>query len=135
MAGTTMVEIQCPHCEEDVELEDGVFGLFDCPHCDEEFDWRRDEDSSTALKQLFVGFFSPIGFLILAMIFHESYDSVIYLCGLSFISAIFMIIKGYLAGDKWTWKPLLYVLLLTPLLLIVYAVAYMIIVQPFVSGV
>jgi len=26
-----MVEIQCPHCEEDVELEDGVFGLFDCP--------------------------------------------------------------------------------------------------------
>jgi hypothetical protein len=34
-----MVVIQCPHCEEDVELKDGAFGLFDCPHCDEEFSW------------------------------------------------------------------------------------------------
>ena len=34
-----MVEIQCPHCEEDVELEDGASGLFDCPHCDEDFSW------------------------------------------------------------------------------------------------
>ncbi len=34
-----MVEIQCPHCDEDIELEDGVSGLFDCPHCDEEFSW------------------------------------------------------------------------------------------------
>lgn len=41
-----MVEIQCPHCEEDIELEDGVFGLFDCPHCDEEFSWEDDEDIS-----------------------------------------------------------------------------------------
>jgi len=34
-----MVVIQCPHCEEDIELEDGTFGLFDCPHCDEDFSW------------------------------------------------------------------------------------------------
>jgi len=34
-----MVEIQCPHCEEDIELEDGISGLFDCPHCDKEFSW------------------------------------------------------------------------------------------------
>ena len=39
-----MVEIQCPHCDEDIELEDDVFGLFDCPHCDEEFIWEDDED-------------------------------------------------------------------------------------------
>jgi len=39
MTGTTMVGIQCPNCEEDVGLEDGVSGLFDCPHCDEEFSW------------------------------------------------------------------------------------------------
>ncbi|MBT6972677.1 MAG: hypothetical protein HOA04_06205 [Euryarchaeota archaeon] len=44
MTGTTMVEIQCPHCEEDIELEDGVFGLFDCPHCNNEFEF---EDDST----------------------------------------------------------------------------------------
>ena len=36
-----MVVIQCPHCREDVELEDGVFGLFACPYCDEEFDYDR----------------------------------------------------------------------------------------------
>ena len=39
-----MVEIQCPHCDEDVELENDVFGLFDCPHCDEEFAWEDDSD-------------------------------------------------------------------------------------------
>ena len=38
-----MVEIQCPHCNEDVELEGGEFGLFDCPHCDEEFNWEKDK--------------------------------------------------------------------------------------------
>jgi len=42
-----MVEIQCPHCDEDVELENDVFGLFDCPHCDEEFIWEDDEDVSS----------------------------------------------------------------------------------------
>jgi endogenous inhibitor of DNA gyrase (YacG/DUF329 family) len=41
-----MIEIQCPHCDKNVELEDGVFGLFDCPHCDEEFAWGDDEDVS-----------------------------------------------------------------------------------------
>ena len=42
-----MVEIQCPNCDEDIELEDGDFGLFNCPHCDDEFSW----DSET--KRLF----------------------------------------------------------------------------------
>ena len=34
-----MVEIQCPHCEADVLLDDGAEGLFDCPYCEEEFEW------------------------------------------------------------------------------------------------
>ena len=41
-----MVEIECPHCDEGIELEDDDFGLFDCPHCDEEFSWEDDEDVS-----------------------------------------------------------------------------------------
>tara|TARA_B100001093_G_scaffold68951_1_gene59240 strand:+ start:45388 stop:45732 length:345 start_codon:yes stop_codon:yes gene_type:complete len=50
-----MVEIQCPHCEKNVELEDGSFGVFDCPHCAEEFEWEMDEKTFqfefiTALK-------------------------------------------------------------------------------------
>ena len=39
-----MVVIQCPHCENDIELEDDASGLFDCPHCDEEFSWASDLD-------------------------------------------------------------------------------------------
>jgi len=39
-----MVEIECPHCDEGIELDDDVFGLFDCPHCDEEFSWEDDDN-------------------------------------------------------------------------------------------
>lgn len=34
-----MVEILCPHCEEEIELEDDAYGEFSCPHCDGEFEW------------------------------------------------------------------------------------------------
>ena len=37
----TMVVIQCPHCGDDIELEDGTSGLFDCPYCDGEFEWEN----------------------------------------------------------------------------------------------
>ena len=125
-----MVGIQCPHCDEDIELENDVFGLFDCPHCDEEFEWRNEDSSKTPLKQLFIGFTPPMFFLALSMIFQESEDMIMYLYLLSFASAIFMIIKGYILGDKWTWKPLLYIILLTPPSLIIFVVAYLIILQP-----
>ena len=46
-----MVEIQCPHCDEGIELEDDVFGLFDCPFCEEEFEWNR--ESTHAYEELF----------------------------------------------------------------------------------
>jgi len=35
-------EVQCPHCDKGIELEDGVYGLFACPHCNEDFSWERD---------------------------------------------------------------------------------------------
>jgi len=34
-----MVVIECPHCSEDVEMDDDAFGLFDCPHCGNEYEW------------------------------------------------------------------------------------------------
>ena len=40
-----MVEIQCPHCSDDVELEDGASGLFDCPHCNNEFEFEDDSNT------------------------------------------------------------------------------------------
>ena len=60
-----MVEIQCPHCDEDIELEDGASGLFDCPHCDEEFPWNSDNDFSIESNSKLKDFFSSkIGFSI-----------------------------------------------------------------------
>ena len=34
-----MVEILCPHCEEEIELDDDAFGEFECPYCEGEFEW------------------------------------------------------------------------------------------------
>lgn len=46
-----MVVIQCPHCHLEVELDDGVSGLFDCPHCGEEFEWEgMDEEIDPELS-------------------------------------------------------------------------------------
>jgi len=36
-----MVEIQCPHCHKNIELEGGLSGLFDCPYCYKEFSWEN----------------------------------------------------------------------------------------------
>ena len=35
-----MVQILCPHCEEEIELDDDASGEFACPHCDGEFEWN-----------------------------------------------------------------------------------------------
>ena len=59
-----MVEILCPHCEEEIELEDDASGEFSCPHCDGEFEWNiqpavEQFDESDSLLLTFVsGFFS-----------------------------------------------------------------------------
>ena len=45
MAGLPMVEIECPHCDEDIELDDDEFGLFECPYCEEEFLWEQESNS------------------------------------------------------------------------------------------
>jgi hypothetical protein len=41
-----MVVIQCPHCSLEVELDDGVSGLFDCPHCGEDFQWGESDEEN-----------------------------------------------------------------------------------------
>ena len=35
-----MVEIECPHCEEEIALDDDASGEFVCPYCDGEFEWN-----------------------------------------------------------------------------------------------
>jgi len=38
-----MVEIQCPHCGKNIELDDGISGMFDCPYCHNEFIWEHEK--------------------------------------------------------------------------------------------
>ena len=41
-----MVEILCPHCDGEIELDDDASGEFECPLCDGEFEWNMDGDDS-----------------------------------------------------------------------------------------
>ena len=43
-----MVVVQCPHCNEDIELGDDNSGLFDCPHCDKEFEYESSSDNGNS---------------------------------------------------------------------------------------
>ena len=65
-----MVVIQCPHCREDVELEDGVFGLFACPYCNEEFGYGPGTKSglNTTMKVGFGLLFGSIIAILLGFI-------------------------------------------------------------------
>ena len=55
-----MAIIECPHCEKDMELEDGLNGLFDCPHCEQQFSWGNAPQSfSTRWFDLWFGFLIP----------------------------------------------------------------------------
>ncbi len=46
----TMVEILCPHCEGEIELDDDAKGEFACPLCDGEFEWGVEEDELDFLE-------------------------------------------------------------------------------------
>ena len=54
--------IQCPHCDEDIEL-DFTEGLFDCPHCDEQFSWGSETPSVESYKKLELWFGLVVPFL------------------------------------------------------------------------
>ena len=41
-----MVEILCPHCEGEIELDDDASGEFECPLCDGEFEWIVEDEES-----------------------------------------------------------------------------------------
>ena len=48
---TIMVEIQCPHCDKNIELEDGISGMFDCPYCHNEFIWGNEKQTKQISNQ------------------------------------------------------------------------------------
>ena len=42
-----MVEILCPHCEGELELDDDASGEFECPLCNGEFEWNVEENEKS----------------------------------------------------------------------------------------
>ena len=81
-----MVEIQCPHCVEIIELNSDLFGLFECPFCEEEFEWSPERSPSN--DELFnsndflIGLCAPalpssIG-IFYAFVFAEGWDSLVW---------------------------------------------------------
>ena len=46
-----MVDILCPHCEEEIALDDDASGEFACPYCGGEFEWNVPEPAPTTRKK------------------------------------------------------------------------------------
>ena len=45
-----MVEILCPHCDEEIALDDDASGEFSCPYCNGDFEWNT-EPTATSSRQ------------------------------------------------------------------------------------
>ena len=50
-----MVEILCPHCEEEIELDNDASGEFACPYCDGEFEWGVDDELDSFMNDVDAG--------------------------------------------------------------------------------
>jgi hypothetical protein len=78
-----MVEILCPHCDEEIGLDNDAIGEFSCPHCDEDFTWGglSGDGTSTDIynsKSFWIGFGIPNLFIILAWSSHYYSMNIIF---------------------------------------------------------
>lgn len=127
--------IQCPHCGEDIELEDGASGMFVCPYCDKDFTWSGgvkvivvDDDLKSKFLVFLFGIFSPsilyfVSLWIQIAVFPPSgWDVLLYFLisiGICVVSTLCLAIYGGLTKNK----PLLQGVLLS--LVASYLVIYM----------
>lgn len=47
-----MVEILCPHCEEEIQLDDDAAGEFACAYCEGEFEWGMPDEHIEILPEV-----------------------------------------------------------------------------------
>tara|TARA_B110000444_G_scaffold259443_1_gene303181 strand:+ start:148 stop:582 length:435 start_codon:yes stop_codon:yes gene_type:complete len=129
-----MVNILCPHCNEEIGLDDDAFGEFSCPLCHEDFTWdglSDDGDSAGILDQnsFLIGFLIPNLFVIIAFVVGAYVDSTIEtgragdgvvgsLLVVSFLSWITILIYGISVKNKAIWGGALGGLILAPFVLI-----------------
>ena len=140
-----MVEILCPHCDEEIGLDDDAIGEFICPYCGEDFTWGglSDDGVSTDFydwKGFWIGFGIPNLFIILAwslhLLMHEyeirfdflgilnSGDVFGLLHIVSFLSWISILIYGIRSKNKAMWKGTLVGLAAAPAFVIIGWVLY-----------
>ena len=134
-----MVEILCPHCEEEIGLDDDAVGEFSCPLCDEEFTWDGlldDGDSADFYdrKSFWIGLGIPNLLIIMAWcagafldLLHDRAESpttnysgvvIISLLAVSFLSWIALLIHGIRVKNKAMWKGALTGIALAPFVLV-----------------
>ena len=131
ITGSTMVVIQCSHCGEDVELEDGASGLFDCPYCNKDFAWNGDfqtNDLKVKFLLFLFGIFSPsllffVSLWIMIAVFAPSGWDVLLYFGLSIIFCVLYTLSLAIYSGLTKNKPLLQGILLS--LVASYLVIYM----------
>lgn len=82
-----MVVVECPHCDEDIELPDTAAGLFECPHCDEEFEWGVESDleheDTVQSRDFWIGLLTPFlamccGIMVTFILLGDTWDFFIY---------------------------------------------------------
>ena len=85
-----MVEILCPHCEEEIELDDDAVGEFSCPYCDGEFEWGEPEEEEADLD---FGDFNKV---------HSDTTGLIYKPAMLAFTLVMVIITAIgLSSDSW----------------------------------
>ncbi|MDE0869609.1 MAG: hypothetical protein OSA21_04785 [Candidatus Poseidoniaceae archaeon] len=135
-----MVEILCPHCNEEIGLDDDANGEFSCPHCDEDFTWGGLSGDGTSTdfyntKSFWIGFGIPNLFIILAWgsgilldeyrirsnsgdVIFDSGDAIGLLHIVSFLSWFSILIYGIHIKNKAMWMGSLVGLAAAPAVLI-----------------
>ena len=113
--GRSVVLVECPHCEEDIELPDKAEGLFECPHCDEEFEWGRQSsqvhDGRIQSRDFWIGLIVPFlatvcGVVLSFILVGDSWDVLLWvflsilLCP---ILALGILIYGYMNKRNLLW--------------------------------
>jgi hypothetical protein len=139
-----MVEILCPHCEEEIGLDDDADGEFSCSLCDEEFIWDGllDDGDSAGFydwKSFWIGLGIPNLFVIMAFcagVFFDwirqggersySDDAVGSLFVVSFLSWITLFIYGISVKNKAMWQGTLAGIVLAPFVFILGALWYIV---------
>ena len=121
-----MVEILCPHCDEEIELDDGAVGEFTCPLCDEDFTWEGGLDDGDR-KSFWIAFGTPNVLIIMAWalgIFLDGDDVIGLFHIVSLLSWIAILIHGIRTDNKSMWKGALAGLAAAPAVVIIGAVWY-----------